>query len=196
MTEGDIHDDGALRAEGLARGRAAIQRWPEFNWFTVGYVLSARPDTSALFREGLEMQWRTVEECSHAAIDRANPTARVALAAEATETDSLKRRACWNSWVAPHNVEGFFLNMGDMLVKAGDWRTGQKVYAIATAVPSFRTWPFRDTLEARIADAERNVAAFRVREARGSAPAPGEAPRRMMLRSTFACTGCHMAGAP
>jgi len=36
------------------------------------------------------------------------------------KTKEGKKRVCWNSWIAPHNFEGFFLNMGDMLVKSGD----------------------------------------------------------------------------
>jgi hypothetical protein len=51
-----------------------------------------------------------------------------------------KKRACWNSWIAPHNFEGFFLNMGDMLVKVGDWRTAQKIYANAKLSPDYANW--------------------------------------------------------
>lgn len=94
-------------------------------------------------------------------------------------------QACWNSWVAPHNIEGFFLNMGDMLVKRGDWQTGIKVYALAQGLGSYPRWAFRDVLEARIARAEQNVAAFR----RPDADAADSPP--IMLRSRFACVACH-----
>jgi hypothetical protein len=187
ITEGGIHRDDALSADGLARGRQAIAAWPEFNWFTVGYVLSARPDTSPLFREGLELQWKTMAACSRTVIDRENPRPELAVAAESTETDARRRRACWNTVIAPYNVEGFFLNMGDMLVKAGQWRTAQKIYAHAKAIRSYSAWPFRDVLESRIENAERNVAAFR---GGGSARTP---PSDIMLRSPFACVACHQA---
>lgn len=193
MSEGDIHRDEALWADGLARGRQAIRRWPEFNWFTVGYVLSARPDTSALFREAVEMQWRAMEACSRVAVDRADPRPEVAAAAESTETDARRRRACWNSWAVPHNAEGFFLNMGDMLVKAGDWRTAQRIYGHAKAMRSYPFWPFREVLEARVRDAERNVAVFRQGTAADRPAARGQA---IMLRSPFACTACHQAASP
>lgn len=192
MTEGDIHRDEGLRADGLARGRRAIEAWPEFNWFTVGYVLSSRPDTSALFHEGLEMQWKTMAACSRTAIDRADLRPELALAAESTETDVRRRRACWNSWIAPHNVEGFFLNMGDMLVKAGDWRTGQKIYGHAQATRSYSSWPFRAALEERIRDAERNVSVFR----RGAVEGRPRGEPTIMLRSPFACTACHQGSRP
>lgn len=115
MVEADLHRDPALWEQGLRDGREAIKAWPEFNWFTIGYALSTKPESSADFREGLEMQWKTVDACGHTKVDRTNPTAEVALAALSTETDSLRRRACSNSWIAPHNVQGFFLNMGDMV---------------------------------------------------------------------------------
>jgi hypothetical protein len=185
MSDALAQRDSAAFAAGLARGRAAIAAWPEFNWFTVGYTLSGRDHASPLFREGLAMQWQTMDACSRTSIDRTNPTAAVTLRAEATEQDPRRRRACWNSWVAPHNVEGFFLNMGDMLVKGGDWRTGVKVYALARGMASYPRWAFRDVLEARITHAEANVAAFRRPEAAGA-----DEPR-IMLGSRFACAACH-----
>jgi hypothetical protein len=185
MSDAGVQRDSTAFAAGLARGRAAIAAWPEFNWFTVGYTLSGRDHASPLFHEGLDMQWRTMDACSRTPIDRTNPTAAVALRAEATERDPRRRRACWNSWLAPHNVEGFFLNMGDMLVKSGDWRTGVKVYALARGMTSYPGWAFRDVLEARIARAEQNVAAFRRPESDGAAGP------RMMLGSRFACVACH-----
>jgi hypothetical protein len=184
MIEGDIHQDTALAAAGLRNARASIAAWPEFNWFTVGYVLSVKPDTSAIFREALAMQWKAVDGCARTTVDRTNPTAELALGALRTEPNAMRRRACGNSWIAPHNLEGFFLNMGDMLVKSGDWRTAQRVYALAQGthgVGDYTTWPYRDVLEARIRGAEQNVAAFK----QGSAP--------MMFGSKFACSACHQS---
>jgi hypothetical protein len=190
MSDAQVQRDGAAFAAALARGRAAIAAWPEFNWFTVGYTLGGRDHASPLFREGLAMQWQTVDACSRAPVDRTRPAAAVVLRAEAAEQDPRRRRACWNSWVAPHNVEGFFLNMGDMLVKSGDWRTGVRVYALARGMASYPRWAFRDVLEARIARAEENVAAFR-RPRAGGAEAGGPDGARMMLGSRFACVACH-----
>ena len=199
MSDATVQRDSVAFAAGLARGRAAIAAWPEFNWFTVGYTLSGGDHASPLFREAVAMQWQTMDACSRTPIDRTNPTAAVVFRAGATEQDPRRRRACWNSAIAPHNVEGFFLNLGDMLVKSGDWRTARRVYALAQATPSYPTWPYRAALEARVADAERNVAAFRAPAVHGPAPAgrASHAPaRRVMLQSPFACTVCHQAAAP
>jgi hypothetical protein len=185
MSDAGLQRDSAAFAVALARGRAAIAAWPEFNWFTIGYTLSGREHASPLFREAVAMQWQTLDACSRTSVDRTNPTAAVVLRAEATEQDPRHRRACWNSWIAPHNVEGFLLNMGDMLVKSGDWRTGVRVYALARGMTSYPRWAFRDVLETRIAQAEQNVAAFRRPEAAGA-----DGPR-LMLGSRFACVACH-----
>jgi hypothetical protein len=131
------------------------------------------------------MQWQTVDACSGTPVDRTNPAAAVLLRSQDSEQNPRRRRACWNSWIAPHNVEGFFLNMGDMLVKSGDWRTGVQVYALARGMRSYPQWAFRDVLEARIAHAEENVTAFRRPEAAGA-----DGPR-MMLGSRIACVACH-----
>jgi hypothetical protein len=179
MVEANIHRDTALWSDGLREGRKSIERWPEFNWFTVGYALSGQPDTSALFAEAIDMQWKTVDSCARAPVDRVDPTASAALSALSTETDPLRKRACSNSWIAPHNVQGFFLNMGDMIVKRGDPRLGRRVYALAKDAEGFATWPYAAMLEDRIRDAEANVAAFR----------SGQAP--MMVAGKASCAACH-----
>lgn len=182
MGEGDFHRDPALWEDGLRRGREAIEAWPEFNWFTIGYALSVKPYSSPYFREGLEMQWKTVDSCGRTKVDRANPTPEIALAALRTETDPLRKRACTNTWIAPHNVQGFFLNMGDMVTKSGDWRTAQKVYLIAVAADGYAKWPYQSVLQDRIRDAEQNVAEFRKDNS------------AMMFKAKFACAACHQGG--
>lgn len=102
------------------------------------------------------------------------------------QTTEGAKRVCWNSWIAPHNLEGFFLNLGDMLVKAGEWQTAQKMYANAKLSPSYPQWKFRDVLEDRIASAQANVTIF-------NAPARSadKVRERMMIVSPFSCMACH-----
>ena len=102
----------------------------------------------------------------------------------ALETTTGPKRACWNSWIAPHNFEGFFLNLGDMLVKQGDAGTARRVYAYAKLSKTYGQWPYRAILEERIGQAEENIALFRD-------PKPGERIRTMMAHSAFSCMGCH-----
>jgi hypothetical protein len=180
VAEGTLHKDERLVRRGYYMVLDAIEAWPEFNLFTAGFVLSRLPADSPRFKEGLEAQWRELDVCAQERIDRTNPDYSTYMALETREGP---KRACWNSWIAPHNFEGFFLNMGDMLVKSGDWQTAQKIYANAKLSRDYATWKFAAVLEARIAEAPGNVAAFN-----GVQGAP---VRPIMINSTFACTGCH-----
>jgi hypothetical protein len=189
LTEGTITRDSAMVSEGMSMARSAIEAWPEFNWFTVGYVLSARSHTSPQFASALDMQWRTMDACSRVTVDRADPRPEVVFAARVGEVEPRRKRACWNSWIAPHNTEGFLLNMGDMLVKSGNWEVGRRVYRLAQALPSYQSWPYTQVLERRIQRAQANVAAFR---SEGTLRQHGN--EAIMLQSPFACSACHQAG--
>jgi len=182
LAEASIHKDEKLRRRGYYAMLDAVDAWPEFNLFTAGYVLSNQAAESAHFKQGLEMQWRTLDLCSGVAVDRRNPDFADFMK---LETQAGPKRVCWNSWIAPHNFEGFFLNMGDMLVKAGDWTTAQKVYANARLSSTYAGWKYRGVLESRIEQAQANVAAF------NAPPAKGTGDAVMMVQSRFACMGCH-----
>ncbi len=187
MAEGRIDKNEKLSTQGYFTGQKAIGQWPEFNYFTVGYVLSADPYDSELFRDALEWQWRTLDLCYGETVDRGSPNIAKYLALETKESDPHRKRACWNSTIAPHNLEGFFLNMGDMLVKSGDWQTGLKIYANAKLAADYLGWPYRGVLEERMATAEANVELFR-RQHKNSETIT---ERTMMFNSKFSCMACH-----
>jgi hypothetical protein len=177
LGEGSIQHDERLVRRGYFKMLDAIAAWPAFNLFTAGYVVSGAPAPSKQFREGLEWEWRDLDVCAGQKIDRANPDFTHLLA------HVKDRRACLNTWIAPHNAEGFFLNMGDMLVKAGHWQTARTAYANAKLLPEYGTWKFAPVLEDRIRNAQSNVARFS-----GHDPDPGTG---MMGDSAFSCMGCH-----
>jgi hypothetical protein len=179
IIEGTMHQDEKLVREGYFMMRDAIDAWPEFNMFTGGFVFSRLPADTPQFKEGLDWQWRTLDICVGGKIDRQNPDYTRYLSLETMEGP---KRACWNSWIAPHNLEGFFLNMGDMLVKAGEWQTAQKIYANAKLLKSYSAWKYQDVLQERIGNAEANVSAFNAAEGEGTP---------MMINSDFACMACH-----
>jgi hypothetical protein len=180
LAEGTLHQDEKLTREGYFLMLDAIKAWPEFNLFTGGYVMSRLPADSPQFQEGLEWQWRNLDECIGGKLDRANPDYSPYMSLETREG---RKRACWNSWIAPHNFEGFFLNMGDMLVKSGDWQTAQKIYANAKLPKEYASWNYQAVLDDRIKQAQANVALFN---------APDETSEvRIMINSEFACMACH-----
>jgi cytochrome c553 len=65
------------------------------------------------------------------------------------------------------------------------------VSASARASPKYAQWPYREALEARIAEAEANVEAFRTE------PREQPARKRFITGAAFSCTVCHQQeGAP
>jgi hypothetical protein len=67
-------------------------------------------------QNAVDHKWQNLDACVEEKVDRHTVQYDKFMAREATAG---RKRVCWNSWIAPHNFEGFFLNMGDMLVKAG-----------------------------------------------------------------------------
>ena len=187
MAEGTIHQDEKLVRRGYYAMQDAVAAWPEFNYFTAGYGPSALPYDSPRFREGLEAQWLNLDVCVGARVDRAHPDYARYMRLEVREGP---KRVCWNSWIAPHNFEGFFLNFGDMLVKAGDPATAVTMYGNARLTADYGSWPYRQVLEERIAGAAGNVEAFR-RQPSPSGGGPASASPPMMIQSPYACVACH-----
>jgi uncharacterized membrane protein len=181
LGEGSLHGDEKLTRRGYFDLMKAKDAWPEFNLFTAGYVMSRLPLTDSKYADAVGYQWQNLDACAEEKIVRRTAQYDKYLA---KETTTGRKRVCWNSWIAPHNLEGFFLNMGDMIVKQGDPATARRVYANAKLSKTYQAWPFKHVLEDRIAQAAENVALFRSGQ-------PGEKSRTMMFSSTFACTGCH-----
>ncbi len=181
MAEGTIHKDEKMVRRGFYTMKDAVYAWPEFNYFTAGYTAAAQSVDSERFREALEYQWLNLDVCVGEKVDRANPDYARYMR---LETKDGPKRVCWNSWIAPHNFEGFFLNFGDMLVKAGQPEIAVAMYRNAKPAREYAAWPYKAVLEERIANASKNVEAFRK-------PEPGPDSTTLMVRSTFACMGCH-----
>jgi len=181
MAEGAVHKDEAITRRGYFTMNDAIAAWPEFNLFTAGISVANLPASDALFDEGIDRQWQTLDVCIDGTFDRKDGRFDRHMALETKEG---KNRACWDSWAAPHNLSGFFLHMGDMLVKKGDVAKAKVVYQNARLPKSYASWKLRDVLEDRIAHADAYVEDFRKTAPTATAKAP-------FWNATFACTGCH-----
>jgi uncharacterized membrane protein len=192
LGEGTVHGDEKLKRRGYFDLMKAKDGWREFNLFTAGYAMSRLPHTDSKYADAVEYQWQNLDVCAEEKVDRHTAQYDKYMA---KETTTGSKRACWNSWIAPHNFEGFFLNMGDMIVKQGDPATARRVYADAKLSKTYEAWPFKRILEDRIAQADENVVLFRdVLDDRVAHPGKGQPvdkTRTMMISSPFACTGCH-----
>jgi tetratricopeptide (TPR) repeat protein len=170
---GAIRQDPVLAAEGARLLLEGVHRYPQFNLFTAAFSRAGLPADNPLFRDALDQLWRNVDVCSGV---RDGDVA----AARTYELALRADRSCANSSKAPHNFEGFVLNLGDMLVKAGRPDDAVSAYARARLAPTYAAWPYSDLLEERIRNA-----ADAARRAREGQPVP------MMSGSAYSCAACH-----
>jgi len=183
MAEGAILGDEKEKRRGYYRMKDAVAAFPEFNLFSSGYSMSGGPSDGAPFREGLEQQWQTLDICFGTRLSRREPRIEPYLGLRTTEGP---KRVCWNSWIAPHNWEGFFLNFGDMLARSGDLANARTMYEATRLSATYAEWPWRGVLERRLAHVDELPQ--RLNDA-----AAGEREWTPMVQSVFACTGCHQA---
>ncbi|TAD85202.1 MAG: hypothetical protein EAY75_11765 [Bacteroidetes bacterium] len=167
MAYGSISKSKKLQRQGYFKGLKSIRAWPEFNKFTIGVTFASSSPTTNFFKKALNWQWTTLEDCYTAPIDRKNPNIQAFLSQENAQHNLGKDRACYNSWIAPHNIEGYFLHMGDMITKTGDAKTAVKIYELAKSSPNYATWAFKDVLETRIKNAELNTKVFLAKNQKG-----------------------------
>ncbi len=185
IATGSIFHDEREQVRGYFTLKRAIRAWPQFNYFTAGYVMSTLPADSKQFKEAVEWQWKTLDLCAKQKINRLHPDFSAYLNYETQEGDN---RACWNSVIAPHNFSGFFMNMGDMLVKSGDWQTGIQIYQNAKLAKNYPQWPYRKMLENRILHARENVKNFQHENKMDSAN------KNILFNSGYGCMACHQVG--
>ncbi|MCX6131069.1 MAG: hypothetical protein NTX25_18675 [Proteobacteria bacterium] len=187
MLEGLVENKLLVLASGVAQIPAAIGGLPEFNNFTIGYALTSLPYDNPIFSVGLELLFANLDVCFKTHFDRNNPDVTPFLAAFKPEGNL---RFCANTAKAPHNFEGFFMVIGDVLIKAGKVDAAKAAYRSAMAIPSsFNSWPFKNQVLDRINHAQKNVEAFR----NDAKPLVMPTGPTMMFHSTYSCMGCHQA---
>jgi hypothetical protein len=189
MALGSLHQDEALKRKGYFILKDAMKAYPEFNFFTMSFVLSNAPRTEPRFEEAVDYAWKNVEVCvghrvgrTAADVRRLADSFRTALSPSAAIAGGSQDKACLNPPTAAHNMEGFLLHMGDILVKKGDVETAREIYALAKTAPTYASWPYGDVLEKRIEQAGERARQF----ASGAKPEP-----ELMFQSPYACVGCH-----
>lgn len=193
ICEGALKKNPAILAKGYINGLRSINKWPQFNKFAFSLIGSQRNKNSFMYKTAMKFQWQLIDDCSCKDLDKKTVLSDpdkvfTKLIAELKQsTDSKLKRVCWNSWIAPHNLEGFFLNFGDMLVKEGNIKEAREIYSAARLSPDYNNWPFQSVLEDRIRNAEINEVTFNK---------PLELiitthQNQIFINSAFSCVGCH-----
>lgn len=186
LAEGSILQNDKLSTDGYFIGLKSIRKWPQFNKFTLGYFFSALDTSDINFKKGLDWQYSTIDDCACEKNTRKTDYIKAINKIKLSNHPKIYR-ACWNSWIAPHNWEGYCLNWGDMLTKAGKVNEAVKIYNLAKQSDTYTEWPFSTVLEERIANVKTNVSEF-------NKPIDEQNIQKqkvIMFNSSFACMGCH-----
>jgi hypothetical protein len=193
ICEGALKRKWITLAKGYINGLLAIEKWPQFNKFAFSLIGSQRNKNSPAFKLGMNFQWQLIDDCSCNKLDKKtilnDPGNVLSEMIEELKrsNDIQKKRVCRNTWIAPHNLEGFFLNLGDMLVKDGHLKEAKEIYSAAKFSPTYSDWPYQNVLEERIRNAEKNAIEF-------NKPLElfiSSNRNQIFINSAFSCMGCH-----
>jgi hypothetical protein len=124
----------------------AVYQFPEFNNFNRWAAHNTERKDSIQYKKALDSLWQGLDSCAGTTIDRQNPDIEPYLH---LQTAVGRKKACWSEGdLAPHSLEGYMLNLGNGLVKAGDIDAARIIYANAKYAKNYTTWPYRQVLEA------------------------------------------------
>jgi hypothetical protein len=171
--------DAAMVAQGMSDLADGIARFPAYTHFLRALVNDSAgpgsPDLASAVADALAV----MDSC------QAVPDASGQYPYPQGPLDSV-RRVCNDQGIVPHVWEGFFIAIGDIVLKAG-WPAdkARAIYRSAQNSPTFDRWPFAADLQQRIADADARAVLY----------ADGDPTNDPPLWSTegHLCVGCHQA---
>ena len=153
---GQLTNDPNLVAQADQVLNYAVYQFPEFNSFNRWAAHNTDPKDSDTYKSALESLWQGIDECIQGTLDRSNPDLKPYLQ---LYTRVGRKKACWwDGDIAPYSFEGYLLNLGNGLVKAGQIETAKVIYADAKYAANYNSWPYRYVLEA-IANSDLNARA-------------------------------------
>lgn len=189
LAQGSVWGDDTLSRKGWFGTKASARQWPEWGLFTQAYGLVSLSPDDKRFTQGIDLLWEDLDACADTRVEREDLDWTVYEGDVAADTDDWDRRACANTTVVPHNVEGFFTIFGDAYAKAGDLANADLMYANALASADAGTWPYRAVAEARRAELESLPELFNAEPADG----PVDPSDTLVFSGPAGCTICHQA---
>jgi hypothetical protein len=143
---GQMTNDPELSAKGDQTLDFAAYEFPEFNNFNRWAAHNTDSKDSPTYEKALDALWEGIDSCSGTTVDRMNPDLKPYLG---LLTSVGRKKACWwESEIAPYSYEGYMLNLGNGLVKAGQVNAARVIYNNARYATNYSTWPYRYVLEA------------------------------------------------
>lgn len=181
---GAASGDSAKVDAGHSLINQGVVEYPEFNGFVQSLVNASYPVGTPQFELALDAMWLNLDSCVGFTVDRAHP---IFVEALLSVFDDGVDPACTNTLRAAHNLEGFFLYFGDLLLKANQEVAARAMYDATRASPTFDQWPYRETLVQRESGIQERLAAYATEQPEDDPPLISEEP--------FNCSYCHAASA-
>ncbi|HEY3625474.1 MAG TPA: hypothetical protein VGL00_04300 [Terracidiphilus sp.] len=178
---GQRSGDPDLIAKGDQMLDFAAYQFPEFNNFNRWAAHNTDPKDSESYNQALNSLWEGIDNCVGTRIDRTHPDLTPYLH---LLTSVGRKKACWwGGEIAPYSFEGYLLNLGNGLVKAGQINAAKVIYKDATLAANYPTWPYRSALET-VAASDLNARAALYADADPANDPPLGVPNR-------GCSYCH-----
>ncbi len=156
MAEGTIHGNDKQVTKGYFEMKKAVKKYPEFNLFTKAYSIM----NGGRRAEAIEDLWKNLDKCACEKVDRKNLDYRNYISLRNVES---KMSTCWNTWIAPHNLDGFFLIFGDLLLQEKDRQGALMMYRNATYTDNFDNWHYKGKVLQRISKVENAIAENKIK---------------------------------
>jgi hypothetical protein len=183
---GRMSHDRDLVEQGLATIEEGVRAYPEFGLFCRALAYAPLPASDPDYAKAVDALFLNVDACFGAQVDRANPDITPYLG---QETQTGPKRVCWNDPIAPHNLEGFLLFLGDLLVKQGQVGVARIAYNDVKLVPQYPSWPYKSLLDDRLnADLGAKAALYADADPSNDPPLGGNSIQH-------GCAYCHAATA-
>jgi hypothetical protein len=183
---GRLSNDRELLERGLATIEEGVRAFPEFGLFCRALAYAPLPARHPDYAKAVEALYLNIEACFGGQMDRANPDISPYLA---QETQVGPKRVCWNDPLAPHNLEGFLLFFGDLLVKQGRVAVARIAYQDVKIVPQYSSWPYQSLLDDRLStDLDARAALYADADPTNDPPLGGNSTQH-------GCAYCHAATA-
>jgi hypothetical protein len=142
---GQFTNDPDLIAKGDETLDFAVYEFPEFNNFNRWAAHNTDSKDSPSYQKALDSLWQGLDACVGGTVDRTNPDLKPYLG---LLTSVGRKKACrWAGELAPYSYEGYMLNLGNGLVKAGQIDAARIVYHNAHYAANYNTWSYRWVLE-------------------------------------------------
>jgi hypothetical protein len=178
---GQITGDSSLIAQGDQLLDFAVYEFPEFNNFNRWAAHNTDSKDSPSYQKALDSLWQGLDSCVGSTVNRADPDLRPYL--NLLTTVGRKKACRWGGELAPYSFEGYMLNLGNGLVKAGQIDAARIMFHNAHYAANYSNWPYRSVLES-IENSDLNARAALYADANPYNDPPLGVPNR-------GCSYCH-----